>query len=113
MLSLDKIKEMSQFKTCVIEVPLLDESVRVRLFKRDEIDAMRAEATVSGRVREPEFQKLLLMRGLIEPALTDAEYDALAGGNGAVYYALLNAVMEGAGLNALGKRDDTRRTFSA
>ena len=113
MITLDHIKEKSKFKTCVIHVPALEGDVKVRLFTREEIDGIRVDSTVNGKLKEELFQKQLLLRGLIEPALDEPAFDELAGGNGAVYYGLLNAVMEGAGLNALASRDQTRRTFSA
>jgi hypothetical protein len=112
MLSREKMQALSSPKERTIDVPLLGETVRIKLFRKGDIDAMRVEAMVAGEVENGKFERLLLMRGLIEPAVDDAGYDELAGGNAAVYYALLNAVMEGNGLTALAQ-SNTRRTFSA
>lgn len=112
MLTSDKMKALSSPKEREIAVPLLGESIRIKLFRKGDIDAMRAESMVAGEVDNGKFERLLLMRGLIEPAVTDTDYDELSGGNAAVYYSLLQAIMEGNGLTALGQRD-ARRTFSA
>ncbi len=111
MLSREKIQQLSKPKEREMLVPLLGETVKIKLFRKGDIDAMRAESMVAGEIDNGKFERLLLMRGLVEPALDAAGYDELAGGNAAVYYALLNAVMEGNGLTALAQRD-ARRTFS-
>jgi len=112
MLDLDKMRKASAHKEREMELPLLGETVRVRLFKKHDIDAMRAEAMVAGEVNNDKFERLLFMRGLIEPAVDDATYEEIKNGNAAVYYSMLNAVMEGNGLTALAQRD-ARRTFPA
>ena len=112
MLSKERMKELSAPREREMPVPLLGETVRIKLFRKADIDAMRAESLVAGEVDNGKFERLLTMRGLIEPALDDAGYEELANGNAAVYYALLNAIMEGNGLTALAQRD-ARRTFSA
>ena len=112
MLSREKMQALSAPKEREMPVPLLGESVRIKLFRKGDIDAMRAEAMVAGEVDNDRFERLLFMRGLVEPAVDDAGYDELAGGNAAVYYSILNAIMEGNGLTALAQRD-ARRTFSA
>lgn len=111
MLTKEKMQELSRPKEREMPVPLLGETVRVKLFRKGDIDAMRAESMVAGEVSNDKFERLLMMRGLIQPAVDDAGYDELAGGNAAVYYSLLNAIMEGNGLTALAQRD-ARRTFS-
>lgn len=95
-----------------MDLPLLGEQVKVRLFKKADIDAMRAESMVAGQVDNARFERLLMLRGLIEPALDDAAYEELAAGNAAVYYSMLNVIMEGNGLTALAQ-SDARRTFPA
>lgn len=112
MLTKEKMQSLSAPKEREMPVPLLGESVRIKLFRKGDIDAMRAEAMVAGEVDNGKFERLLFMRGLIEPAMDDADYEEIANGNAAVYYSLLNAVMEGNGLTALAQRD-ARRTFSA
>jgi hypothetical protein len=106
------MQELSAPKEREMAVPLLDETVRIKLFRKGDIDAMRAESLAAGEVDNSKFERLLMMRGLIQPALDDADYEALAAGNAAVYYAILNAIMEGNGLTALAQHD-ARRTFSA
>lgn len=112
MLTKEQMQKLSAPKERELPVPLLGESVRIKLFRKGDIDAMRAESLVAGEVDNLKFERLLFMRGLIEPAVDDAGYEELANGNAAVYYSLLNAVMEGNGLTALAQRD-ARRTFSA
>ena len=112
MLSKERMQALSAPKEREMPVPLLGETVRIKLFRKGDIDAMRAEAMVAGEVDNNKFERLLFMRGLIDPAVDDAGYEEIAGGNAAVYYSLLNAVMEGNGLTALAQRD-ARRTFSA
>lgn len=112
MLNIETMKSAASHKERTMEVPLLGEQVRVRLFRKGDIDAMRAESMVAGEVDNEKFEKLLVMRGLIEPAMDDATYDELKQGNAAVYYSLVNAVVEGNGLTALAQRD-ARRTFPA
>ena len=112
MLSREQMQKLSAPKEREMPVPLLGETVRIKLFRKGDIDVMRVEAMVAGEVDNTKFERLLVMRGLIEPALDDAGYEELAGGNAAVYYSILNAIMEGNGLTALAQRD-ARRTFSA
>lgn len=112
MLTKDKMQSLSAPKEREMPVPLLGETIRIKLFRKGDIDAMRAEAMIAGEVDNGKFERLLVMRGLIEPAVDDVDYEALAGGNVAVYYALVQAIMEGNGLTALAQRD-ARRTFSA
>lgn len=112
MLDLEKMKSAAAHNEREMPLPLLGETVRVRLFKKGDIDAMRAEAMVAGEIDNTKFERLLCQRGLIEPAIDDATYEELKHGNAAVYYSLLSAVMEGNGLTALAQRD-ARRTFPA
>mgnify|MGYP001563311450 FL=1 len=112
MLDLEKMKKAAAHKEREMELPLLGETVRVRLFKKGDIDAMRAESMLAGQVDNDTFERLLCQRGLIEPAIDEATYADLKQGNAAVYYSLLSAVMEGNGLTALSQRD-ARRTFPA
>jgi hypothetical protein len=112
MLDLEKVKKASGHKERTLDVPLLGGQVRVRLFRKAEMDAMRAESMVAGEVNNEKLERLLAMRGFIEPALDDATYEELKNGNAAVYYALVNAVVEGNGLTELAK-SDARRTFPA
>lgn len=112
MLTKEKMQSLSAPKEREMPVPLLGESVRIKLFRKGDIDAMRAEAMIAGEVDNAKFERLLFMRGLIEPAVDDAGYEEIANGNAAVYYSILNAIMEGNGLTALAQRD-ARRTFSA
>lgn len=112
MLDLDKARKASAHKERLMDLPLLGEQANIRLFKKADLDAMRAEAMVAGEVDNGKFERLLLMRGLIEPAIDDATYEDLKHGNAAVYYSLLSAIMEGNGLTELAKRD-ARRTFPA
>lgn len=110
MLDLERVKRASSNHERTMEVPLLGDTVRIKLFRKGDIDAMRAESLVAGELNNAKFERLLVMRGLIEPAFDDAGYDDLARGNAAVYYSLLNAVMEGNGLTELAK-SGARRTF--
>jgi len=111
MLSREKMQALSAPKQREMPVPLLGETIRIKLFRKGDIDAMRIEALVAGEVDNTKFERLLFMRGLAEPAVDDAGYEELAQGNAAVYYSILNAIMEGNGLTALAQRD-ARRTFS-
>lgn len=110
MLTRDAIKEKSTPREKEIAIPLLGDTIRIKLFRKGDLDAMRAESLVRGEVDNAKLERLILLRGLIEPALTDADYEELTSGNAAVYYALVNAIMEGNGLTELAQRD-TRRTF--
>jgi hypothetical protein len=66
----------------------------------------------AGEMDQERFEELLFVRGLIEPAMTEEQYRVLKGGNAAVYYALLAAVVQGNGLTELA-RSDARRSFRA
>jgi hypothetical protein len=112
MLSRERMKELSTPREREMPVPLLGETIRIRLFRKGDLDAMRIESMVAGEVDNTTFERLLVMRALIEPAVDDADYEALVQGNAAVYYSMLNAIMEGNGLTALAQRD-ARKTFSA
>ncbi|MCS6302378.1 MAG: hypothetical protein H8K07_01730 [Nitrospira sp.] len=112
MLTRDQLSEISKPRERLMHVPLLNESIKIKLFRKGDLDAMRAESLVAGEVDNSKLERLLVLRGLIEPALTDADYEELAQGNAAVYYAMVNAIMEGNGLTALAQRD-ARRTFPA
>jgi len=112
MLTKEKLQALSMPKERVMPVPVLDESVKIKLFRKGDIDAMRAEAMVAGEVDNQKFERLLFMRGLIEPAVDDAGYEEMAAGNALLYYSILAVIMEGNGLTALAQRD-ARRTFSA
>lgn len=112
MLSWETIQRLATRTECQVEVPLLGETVTVKLFTKAELDAMRLESMRAGETDQERFEELLFLRGLIEPAMTEEQYRVLKGGNAAVYYALLNAVVQGNGLTELAK-SDARRTFRA
>lgn len=112
MLEREKVLTLTRARTRMVDVPLLGEQMEVRLFTKREIDEMRAESMVAGEVNNDKFSSLLFLRGCLNPSFTDADYDELVKGNAAVYYAMLNAVMEGNGLTALAQ-SSARRTFSA
>lgn len=112
MLTINDITKSSAHRERTMDVPLLGDQIRVRLFTKSEIDAIRAESIVAGELNNDQFERLLFMRGLIEPAVDDALYAELKQGNAAVYYSMLNAIVEGNGLTALSQRD-ARRTFPA
>ncbi|BFU90166.1 MAG: hypothetical protein NTAFB01_13530 [Nitrospira sp.] len=112
MLTREQLSDKSKPRECTMHVPLLNESIRIKLFRKGDLDAMRAESLVAGEVDNGKLERLLVLRGLIDPALTDADYDELVAGNAAIYYAMVNAIMEGNGLTALAQRD-ARRTFPA
>lgn len=112
MLELDKLTRAASHREREMDVPVLGETVMVRLFKKAEMDAMRLESTVAGEVENTAFERLLIMRGIASPALDDAAFLALKDGSAAIYYSLLNAVMEGNGLTQLAQSAN-RRTFPA
>lgn len=112
MLDREKVLNMTRSRDRRVDVPLLGEQINVRLFTKSEIDAMRAESMVNGKVDDDQFARLLFLRGCLDPAFTDADYEVLVQGNAAVYYSMLNAVVEGNGLSALAQ-SSARRTFSA
>lgn len=112
MLDLKTVKAAVSHQERQMDIPLLGDAVRVRMFKKGEVDAMKAEAMIGGQLDNDKLERLLLQRGLIEPALDDATFDDVKNGPAAVYYSLLHAVMEGNGLTAFAQRD-ARRTFPA
>ena len=110
MIDLEKVKKSASLREREMDVPVLGGTARVRLFRKADLDGMRAESMVAGEIDNEKFERLLVMRGLIEPAIDDATYDELKNGNAAVYYALVKVVMEGNGMTELAARD-ARRTF--
>ena len=59
MLSRDRMKQLSTPKEREMPVPLLGESVRIKLFRKGDIDAMRAESLAAGEVDNAKFERLL------------------------------------------------------
>lgn len=113
MLNKDTLLSFTKSRERVMDVPLFGaQQINIRLFTKQQLDEIRAESVVAGEVNNDKLERLLMLRGCLEPAFTDAEYDEIRQGNAAVYYALLNAVMEGNGLTALAQ-SGARRTFSA
>jgi hypothetical protein len=110
MLTAEQIVERSKPKDKTVHIPILDGEVRIRLFRKGEVEEMRAEAMVKGEVDNSKMERLLIQRGLIEPGLNDAAFDELLTGASDVYYAILNEIMELNGMNEMARRA-TRRTF--
>lgn len=110
MLTLDQLLASAQTRERVVSVPGLGGEVRVQLLRQTEVRALLAEATVGGEVQQDRLERLLLQRGLVEPALDERAVEALTQGSAAVYYQLLMAVLEANGLTALTQRE-ARRTF--
>lgn len=112
MLDREELLKLARTRSRMIDVPLLGQQMEVRLFTKRELDEIRAESMVAGEVNNDKFSSLMFLRGCLNPSFTDADYDDFVKGNAAVYYAMLNAVMEGNGLTALAQ-SSARRTFSA
>jgi len=112
MLDREKVLSLTKPRERVIDVPTLGEQIKIRLFTKQQLEALYAESTVAGEIKNEQVEKQMILRGCLDPAFTDADFEELRQGNAAVYYGLLNAVMEGNGLTALAQRA-ARRTFSA
>ncbi len=112
MLTFDQLKEASGRRERTVMIPQLNDTVRLKLFTKKQIDEMRAEAVVNGEVNNEKFEQLLFMRGLIEPAVTEEQYRELYEGTAGIYYTILMAIMEGNGLTAFAQRE-ARRQFQA
>jgi hypothetical protein len=112
MLTFDQLKAAGAERERTLTVPELAETIRVKLFTKRELDQIRAEATVSGEVKPEKLERLVFMRGLLDPAVTEAQYQELLDGSAAIYLAITTAIMEENGLTALSQRD-ARRAFSA
>lgn len=112
MITKEQVLQMSKPMEREIVVPLFGAPIKIRLFRHEQIEAMRAESMVAGELNNGKMARLLVLRGCLDPAFTDEEFAELERGNAAVYLSLVNAVVEGNGLSA-SLQIDARRTFSA
>ena len=110
MLTREQLIEMASPREVVMNVQGFPGPVKVRLFRKRELDEIRAEALVAGELNNEKFERLLVMRGVIEPAMDEELFTIINDGGAGCYYQLISAIMEGNGLTALAQRE-TRRMF--
>lgn len=110
MITRDQLLSLTGSRECTVAVPALGGEVVVKRFTQAELRALLAEATVGGELQTPRAERLLLQRGLVDPALDEAATDAIVQGAAAVYYGLLHAILEANGLTDFAVKE-AKRSF--
>lgn len=110
MSQLTKEQWLSSLQAGTVEVELLDGMrVTIKRFTKREIDDIRQRAMKNGELDQDQFERELILAGLVAPALAAEELPQLEQ-SATAYYTVLGAILDENGLSAIANRA-MRRSF--
>lgn len=78
-LTLDDISAADDLPTCLVHVPEWGGEVEIKAMTKAVQQRLREEATVCGEINNERLELLMVVRGVIDPPLTEEHYELLRG----------------------------------
>lgn len=102
IVTLDEIEQADDILEATVFVPEWSGSVRVRQFSKETEFALRKQATIGGELDRERLEMLLIVHGMVDPAVTEEHIGMLAAKSQRAVDRVLNKIVS---LNAISQEE--------